>query len=406
VAAYRQVLSTPGAAAFCGTGALARLPQGMLGLGAVLMVSGLGRPYALAGLVGGAIAMSQAVVAPHVGRLADRLGQTRVLLPELLVHVAAVGALVLAAEASAAGWLLVALGIATGGSLPQVGALARARWTALLTDPSELRTALAIESLIDEAVFIVGPVVVTLLATAVAPAAGLLTAIALATAGCLAFAAQRRTEPPRRPAAATAAGSAVRHAGLRVLIGVFVAIGAVFGLIEVAVVALAREHGEAGAAGPMLGLWATGSLLAGIAYGAVTWRAPARRRFRATVAAFALGTVLIAAANGSLPALAAALFIAGLANAPTLITGNTLVPEVVPRAVVTEAYTWVGVMVFAGIAIGSTLSGVLVDSGGGRAGLLAAITAAACALLITVLGGRVLAPPVRAANARLAESPD
>jgi hypothetical protein len=82
------------------------------------------------------------------------------------------------------------------------------------------------------------------------------------------------------------------------------------------------------------------------------------------------------------------------------------VPEVVPRAVVTEAYTWVGVMVFAGIAIGSTLSGVLVDSGGGRAGLLAAITAAACALLITVLGGRVLAPPVRAANARLAESPD
>jgi MFS family permease len=146
--------------------------------------------------------------------------------------------------------------------------------------------------------------------------------------------------------------------------------------------------------------------LAGIAYGAVTWRAPARRRFRATVAAFALGTVLIAAANGSLPALAAALFIAGLANAPTLITGNTLVPEVVPRAVVTEAYTWVGVMVFAGIAIGSTLSGVLVDSGGGRAGLLAAITAAACALLITVLGGRVLAPPVRAANARLAESPD
>jgi hypothetical protein len=67
----------------------------------------------------------------------------------------------------------------------------------------------------------------------------------------------------------------VRHAGLRVLIGVFVAIGAVFGLIEVAVVALAREHGDAGAAGPMLGLWATGSLLAGIAYGAVTWRAPA-----------------------------------------------------------------------------------------------------------------------------------
>ena len=82
----------------------------------------------------------------------------------------------------------------------------------------------------------------------------------------------------------------------------------------------------------MLGLWATGSLLAGLAYGAVAWRIPARRRFQlVAVAAFAAGTVLIALAAESLLALTAALFIAGLANAPTLISGNTLVPASVPR---------------------------------------------------------------------------
>lgn len=396
---YVRVLAVPGAAAFCGAGALARLPQGMIGLGSVLMLSGLGRSYTLAGLVAGAIAMSQSVVAPPISRLADHLGQARVLVPQLAVHVAALGALVAATEASGPGPLLVALAVAAGGSLPQIGAFARARWTALLPDAPSLRTALAVESLIDEAVFIVGPVVVTLLATTVAPAAGLLAAIGLAVVGCLLFVAQRRTEP--RPHLAPGPGdearaggvAAVRHRGLTVIVAVFLGIGAVFGLIEVSVVALARDHGQAGAAGPMLGLWASGSLLAGIAYGAIAWTAPAPRRFVVTVGAFALGTVLIAAGTSSLAVMTAALFVAGLANAPTLITGNTLVPAVVPRNALTEAYTWLSVTLFAGIAVGSALAGALVDRSGPVGGLLAATAAAGCAVLATVIGYPSLAPP-------------
>ena len=394
LAAYGRVLATPGAAAFSSAGALARLPQGMIGLGSLLMVSGLGRSYTLAGLVAGAVALSQSVVAPQLGRLADRLGQAPVLLPQLAVHVVAVAALVLAAEADAGGWLLVALGGMAGGSLPQVGAFARARWTALLSDAPRLRTALALESLIDEAVFIVGPVVVTLLATMVAPAAGLLAAIGLVAVGCLTFIAQRRTEPRRQRAhpshGGRLRGGAVRHPGLVVIVGVFLAMGVVFGLIEVAIVALTREHGHPAAAAPLLGLWGTGSLLAGIAYGAVAWAASPRRRFLAAVAAFALGTVLIATATHSLTVMTLALFAAGLANAPTLITGNTLVPDVVPSSVVTEAYTWLTVTVLAGMATGSMLSGAIVDAAGASAGLLASIAAAGCAVLLTVLGYRLL----------------
>ena len=305
-----------------------------------------------------------------------------------------------ATEASGPGPLLVALAVAAGGSLPQIGAFARARWTALLPDASSLRTALAVESLIDEAVFIVGPVVVTLLATTVAPAAGLLAAIGLAVVGCLLFVAQRRTRP--RPQLGDVLGdraraggvAAVRHRGLTVIVAVFLGIGAVFGLIEVSVVALARDHGQAGAAGPMLGLWASGSLLAGIAYGAIAWTAPAPRRFLVTVAAFALGTVLIAAGTQ----LAGghdrrALRRGGRANALTLITGNTLVPAVVPRNALTEAYTWLSVTLFAGIAVGSALAGALVDRSGPVGGLLAATAAAGCAVLGTVIGYPSLAPP-------------
>ena len=155
-------------------------------------------------------------------------------------------------------------------------------------------------------------------------------------------------------------------------------------------VAITREHGNPGAAGVMLGLWATGSLLAGLAYGAIAWRVPARRRFVAAVAAFAAGTVLITATTESLFALTVALFVAGLANAPTLISGNTLVPAAVAPTAVTEAYTWLTVSVFAGIAVGAPIAGALIDHAGGQAALNASIAAGAATALIALLGYRTL----------------
>jgi MFS family permease len=346
LAGYRGVLGLPGAAAFSSAGALARLPQAMVGLGTVLLLVGLGRSYTLAGLVAGALALAQGVAAPWVSRLIDQRGQRWVLLPQLLVHVVAIGLLVLAGSRHAAAWLLLlSVAVLVGVSLPQIGSCARARWSTLLADDPRMHAALSIESLIDEAVFIVGPVLVATLATAIAPAAGLLAALGLVLVGGLLFLAQRRTEPAPRPRMPGHRNShAMRHRGLVVIVGVFFAIGMLFGLIEVGIVALTREHAHPGAAGTMLALWATGSLLCGTAYGAVQWRTSTARRFQLAAAAMAVGCVLIAAtsASASLVAVTVALIIAGLANAPTLITGNTLVPAVVPAAAVTEAYTWLG----------------------------------------------------------------
>jgi len=159
--AYRRVLTVAEAAGFCAPGAFARLSQAMLGLGAVLLITRLGGSFALGGLVAGAIALSQSAVAPRVSRLAVARGQRRVLLPLLAVHASALAALVLAAELGSPGWALVALAVLVGSTLPQIGAFARARWTVLLGDGHALRTALALESLIDEAAFVVGPVLVT-----------------------------------------------------------------------------------------------------------------------------------------------------------------------------------------------------------------------------------------------------
>ncbi|SBT65791.1 Predicted arabinose efflux permease, MFS family [Micromonospora sediminicola] len=390
-APYRQVWSVPGAAAFSSVGAVARLPQAMVGLGAVVMITALGSSYTVAGAVAGAVSLSQGLLAPQVSRLADRLGQTRVLGPQAVVNVAALCVLVAAAHRHVGALALVPLGVLVGVSLPQIGAFARARWTALLAGDRRLATALAVESLIEEAVFVIGPVLVVAATTAIAPAAGLLIAAALVAFGCAAFLAQRATEPAVLPYGRPEHRSrATAHAGLRVLIGVFLGIGALFGFVEVGVVALTRELDRPGVSGAMLALWAAGSLAAGVVYGSRTWQTPPVRRFGTGVAAMAAGTVLVAACSGSLTGTTVALAIAGAANAPTLITGNALVAAVVPAHAVTEAYTWLGVTIFAGIAMGAPLGGALIDRFGSHAALWAATAAGIVAVITAVTGRRHL----------------
>ncbi|MGY1668886.1 MFS transporter [Geodermatophilus sp. SYSU D00696] len=402
---YVSVLRVPGAFAFSASATLVRLAQAMLGLGSVLLLVQLGRSYAVAGLVAGAISAAQGVVGPQVSRLVDVHGQRAVVLPQVLVHAAAVSGLVVASLAGAPTWLLAGTALVVGGSLPQAGALARARWTALLDDPSQLERALALESLVEEAVFVVGPVLVTLLATAVAPAAGLFTALGLGVVGTGLFLAQRRTEPARHlpgPAgtgelggnrAPVRHGSALTSAGLLLLVGTFAAIGALFGFVEVGVVALSSQQQAPGAAGTMLGLWAAGSLTAGVLYGARTWRTAPATRFQVSAAAMAAGAVLVAVAagSGSLLATTVGLIAAGTANAPTLMTGNTLVRLVVLAPNLTEAYTWLGVSVFAGIALGSAVGGALIDHGGPGAALWASAGAGVLVAGLPLVEGRHLA---------------
>jgi MFS family permease len=106
--------------------------------------------------------------------------------------------------------------------------------------------------------------------------------------------------------------------------------------VDVAMVAFAREEGAPAAAGVLIGLFATGSLVAGVVYGAKDWRTPPQRRFLVAVAVFALGTVPVAL-SANLPLMALTVTLAGVAIAPMLISGYALVRTQVPSSVLTRA---------------------------------------------------------------------
>ena len=280
---YRSLLRIPHARAFVLAGFVARLSISMRALGAVLMVSELTGSYGLAGAVAAAALLGEAVAAPRLGRLVDRYGQRRALLMSLAVHSAGTLALVISAQLSAPNWMLLATATLSGAAALQVGSLVRARWSALVGGSPALETAFALESTLDELIFVLGPVLVTALALGVAPGAGLLGALVLTIVGSIALALQRRTEPPPAGVRDLSERSAMGTPGLRVLVATFVAAGAIFGTLDVAMVAFAGQVGASASAGPLLALVALGSLLAGLGYGARDWRWPLDKRFLASV---------------------------------------------------------------------------------------------------------------------------
>ncbi|HSU36122.1 MAG TPA: MFS transporter, partial [Propionibacteriaceae bacterium] len=197
--AYRQVLADPRARAFTTAGLVARLPMSMTGIGIVLLVSLTSGSFGRAGLVTAVGTVTGAIAAPLWGRVIDRVGQARVLVTAALVNAVGMTLLIISVLE---GWplvvsLLAAVGVGIGFS--SAGSCVRARWSHRLKESPLLNTAFAVEAVLDEVVFIVGPVLVTLLATTWHPALGVGVAAALGLIGALALAAQRDTQPPPQP---------------------------------------------------------------------------------------------------------------------------------------------------------------------------------------------------------------
>jgi MFS family permease len=141
------------------------------------------------------------------------------------------------------------------------------------------------------------------------------------------------------------------------MLAAFFCTGAVFGSMEVVTVAEVQGLGHGGTAGLILALQAGGSCVAGLAYGTLRPSGAARRRYLLCTAAMAALLVPLTMAR-SLGALAALLFLAGLATAPTMVTGMTVVQELVPAYRLNEGMTTVYTALLIGISAGSAVGGV------------------------------------------------
>jgi predicted MFS family arabinose efflux permease len=388
---YARLFAVPGSVAFSFAGWVARLPIPMLGLGAVLLVAAETGSYGLAGAVSGTLALSFSIASPQWARAMDRRGQGTVLRLAMAAYLLSGVAFVAAVTAGGPRWSWFVLAAVCGAAGPNIGSLVRARWVAALAEAGPRQTAFALEAVVDEVVFVVGPPLVTLLATLVVPPAGFLTGIVLGTIGGLWLAAQRGTEPPlhRPDPAAPARRWAALNASVLVVSAAYVAVGVVFGALDVVVVGFADAEGAPALAGLALAVFAGGSLVAGLAYGVVRLPGTLTSRFLVTAVAFGLAAQLLWGV-GSLAVLVGTGFVAGLTIAPVLVSGTSLVESRVPRGALTEALAWTTTGLTLGVTAGAALAGAAVDAWGAEQAFAVPALAAALAVVLALVGAPFL----------------
>lgn len=378
---YGELLSTPGLARIYASSVLARMPLGFGTLAIVLVVRDATGSFSLAGLAAGAELLAVALSAAPLGRLVDRHGQARVLLPLAVFNAAALAGLALAAVLGAPDWAFLPLAF-LGGIMPPVSACHRSLLASVLTG-DRLQVAYGLESVVQEAMYTGGPLLVAAAVAVGGPEDALFAGAAFVLVGTILFARSELSREWRAPAVDRRRGGALRAPIVRLLAVYGLLAGSGFGAFEVAVVAFAREHGEPDSAGILLALWAIGSLSGGLWYGARSWRRPAALRFGEVAAAMALAFVPAIFAPSVL-ALAPLMLLAGAAIAPMASLVYLLLGELAPEGMVTESFTWLNTAFPIGIGAGAALSGVVVDGPGARAGIFLACVGPALAALLAL----------------------
>jgi MFS family permease len=370
---------------------VARLPFAMMVVGVLTLVVAERDSVALGGLNAAVAGIGTALAGPLLGAAADRLGQRRVLVPLGLLNAVLLGTFVLVVGSSAPDLAVLALSVLIGASAPQVPPLSRTRLVAIIKqrvspDRREklLTGTMACESAADEMVFVVGPFLVGLLATAIAPWVAIAGAAVLTAVFVPAFALHPtgRLQDTTGRRAHQAPARELASARLLTVVAGTLGVGIFFGATLTSLTGFLAATGDGDRAGLLYGVMGIGS--AALALGS----ASLPRRFTSKARWLVFGSLLLAAAIGYATArseagLLIALAVLGFGIGPTLVALYSLAATLSPAGRSATTMTMLGSAVVVGQAVASAVTGLAVDRFGPETAL---ILPALAAVLVVAAG--------------------
>jgi MFS family permease len=357
---YRKLFATPGGLAFSIPGLIARLPIAMTYLSVTFIVLHETDSYTLAGTISTGAALINAAFSPLWSRKADQLGQAKVLrftIPSYIIF----GLLfIFTITHGSPTFVWMGFIFLAEAFLPNIGGLVRRRWLHTLEDKEDSRelinTAYSFEALVDEIVFIIGPLVASAAAISIAPQAGLYFAFSFMSVGTGLYIVQKKSEPPPHPIVKGDKRTAVlANPQVQAVFLPYILLGTFFMSATLCTIAFADERGAKGSTGLLLAIWSAGSAAAAIINGLIKWRITDGQKFIYLIIAMFFATIPLLFSH-SILILGIVLFLNGFGVAPILISGYAIVEKSVPAAKVTETFAWI----LAGLQIGNALPGPLV----------------------------------------------
>lgn len=372
---------------------IARLPFAMMVVGVLTLVVASRDSVALGGVNSAFVGIGSAIVGPLVGAAADRFGQRTVLVPVGLTNAVLLGVFVLVVQSSAPDLAVLALSFFVGASAPQVAPMSRTRLVAIIRQrmaagrqEKVLSGTMAYESAADETVFIIGPFLVGLLASAIAPwvaVAGasaltfvFVTAFALHPTGRLAVGQQ--TEVAQAPAR-----QLLRPRLVVVVVGIL-GIGFFFGSTLTSLTAFMETHGESSQAGLLYGLMGIGS--AGLALGSAAFPRAFGIGWRWLVfGVVLLGGAIAFASADSVLAVGIVLAVMGIGIGPTLVAQYSLGSDRSPVGRSATTMTILGSAVIVGQSLTSAVVGEVAETSGTQAAMLFPAVSAGIVVLAGVV---------------------
>jgi MFS family permease len=402
---------------FIPLGLFARLPLAMLTVGTLTLATSVTGSYAVGGTAAGAVGIGSAIGAPVLGALADRRGQRPVLLVAAVLNALAVLALIAAAYGmpaagsfpwtGASPWGVLAAAFISGASCPQVGPLARVRWMALTSRGSQaansrdLDTALSYESTADELTFVLGPALVGILASLVAPWLPLALAAALTITVVPAFAVHRthravptyravptcnavstRNAVPTRRAASPGRSAAPKlSAAVALPVLAMACMGTFFGATQTALSSFSAGFATTEIAGllyAVMGLSSAAAALS-VAYWPQRFTLSARWLLSAVLMAGLAVLLMVPQSAGSMVLV---LLVLGIPVGPVMVTVFAVGGLLAPAGRLGTVMTALASGIVAGTAVGASAAGQLAERHGHSAAFTVPIAAAAALVLL------------------------
>lgn len=360
----------------------ARIPALAAPLVLTLYVVGdLDGTYAQAGIVAATTTIGSAIGSPWRGRLIDRLGMRRAVLPSIL----AIGVLYPLAAFSSYLWL-IPISFLMGLFLIPIFSIVRLALS-VMVDESQRRTAFAADGITAEASFIIGPAVGAFLVTQFSAEVAL---ISIGLCEVLAGLLFLRLNPPMRTAQSEENPSAEAGAGGWMSVGLgfifLISAGTMTALIatDLSIIAGLRELNSVGAVGLVYLGWGLSSLIGGLIYGAL------QTSIRPTHLLLALGltTIPVGLAN-NVWTLAIFVIPTGFLCAPTMTAAAEWIAKLVPEHKRGEAMGWQGTAFTFGGAASSPLVGLSIDDHGAWGGFVAG-GIIATGIAVISLGGQLI----------------